>query len=254
MSATAMKSAVAIRHVAFEDLGIFAPILEAQDYRIRYLDPGRLDPAALEVLDVDSPELMVVLGAPVGANDEALYPFLAAELAAIRRRLENGRPLLGVCLGAQLIARALGGRVFPMPDKEIGFSDVSLTREGQESALRHLDNPDTVLHWHGDMFETPPGAVRLAYSHPCSHQAFAVGDTVLGLQFHLEVDPARIEQWLIGHAAELAAAGLDPVELRAQAHRFGPALKARGEQVFREWLAGAEASLDAGEAGEGYPG
>ncbi|TFH87408.1 glutamine amidotransferase [Billgrantia azerbaijanica] len=245
-----MKSVVAIRHVAFEDLGIFEPILEAQDYRIRYLDAGRLDPAALEVLDVDSPELMVVLGAPVGANDEALYPFLAAELAAIRRRLESGRPLLGICLGAQLIARALGGRVFPMAEKEIGFGDVSLTRDGQASVLGHLDNPDTVLHWHGDMFETPPGAVRLAYSYPCAHQAFALGETVLGLQFHLEVDPERIEQWLIGHAAELSAAGLDPVEIREQAQRFGPTLKARGQQVFREWLAGAEASLGKGEEAE----
>ncbi|WP_240454188.1 glutamine amidotransferase [Halomonas sp. NO4] len=244
MSDTAMKSAVAIRHVAFEDLGIFEPMLKARDYRIRYLDPGQLEPAALEVLDVESPELMVVLGGPVGANDEALYPFLPAELAAIRRRIESGRPLLGICLGAQLIARALGGRVFPMPEQEIGYGDLSLTREGLESPLRHLGNPDTVLHWHGDMFETPPGAVRLAYSYPCAHQAFAVGDTVLGLQCHLEVDSRRIEPWLIGHAAELAAAGVDPVAIREQAHRYGPALEARGQQVFHEWLAQAEATLD----------
>lgn len=151
-----MKSVVAIRHVAFEDLGIFEPILEEFGYRIRYLDPGLLGPDALESLDVDSPELMVVLGGPVGANDDALFPFLAAELDAIRHRLDSGRPLLGICLGAQLIARAMGGRVFPMPEKEIGFADVYLTRDGQEGPLRHLGNPDHVLHWHGDMFETPP--------------------------------------------------------------------------------------------------
>lgn len=237
-----MKSVVAIRHVAFEDLGIFGPILEEFGYRIRYLDPGLLGPDALESLDVDSPELMVVLGGPLGANDDALYPFLAAELDAIRHRLDSGRPLLGICLGAQLIARAMGGRVFPMPEKEIGFADVYLTREGQEGPLRHLGNPDLVLHWHGDMFETPPGATRLAYSHPCSHQAFAVGDQVLGLQFHLEVDPARIEPWLIGHAAELAAAEVDPVELREQALRHGKDLAQRGRQVLREWLANAEAA------------
>ncbi|KAA0013849.1 glutamine amidotransferase [Billgrantia pellis] len=235
-----MKSVVAIRHVAFEDLGIFEPVLEEFGYRIRYLDPGLLGSDALEALDVDSPELMVILGAPIGANDEALYPFLTAELDAIRHRLDSGRPLLGICMGAQLIARALGGRVFPMPEKEIGFADLSLTREGQEGPLRHIGNPDTVLHWHGDMFETPPGATRLAYSHPCAHQAFAVGKHVLGLQFHLEVDPAHIEPWLIGHAAELAAAERDPVRLREQAKRFGPGLKQRGQQVFREWLAAAE--------------
>lgn len=237
-----MKSAVAIRHLAFEDLGSFEPVLEDLGYRIRYLDPGLLGPDALEALDVESPELMVVLGGPIGANDEALYPFLGAELDAIRHRLDSGRPLLGICLGAQLIARALGGRVFPMPEKEIGFADVSLTREGQESPLRHIGNPDTVLHWHGDMFETPPGAVRLAYSHDCAHQAFSLGDTVLGLQFHLETDPARIEQWLIGHATELAGAGVDPVAIRQQALSLGSDLVRRGQQVFREWLMAAEAA------------
>ncbi|AMC99303.1 MULTISPECIES: glutamine amidotransferase [Halomonas] len=237
-----MKSVVAIRHLAFEDLGVFEPVLEELGYRVRYLDPGVLGADALEALDVESPELMVILGAPIGANDEALYPFLGAELDAIRHRLDSGRPLLGICLGAQLIARALGGRVFPMPEKVIGFADVSLTREGQEGPLRHIGNPDSVLHWHGDMFETPPGAVRLAYSHDCPHQAFAVGDTVLGLQFHLEADPGRIEQWLIGHAVELAEAGVDPVALRQQALLLGPDLERRGQQVFREWLMAADAA------------
>lgn len=239
-----MKSVVAIRHVAFADLGIFAPVLEEFGYRIRYLDPGRLGPDALEALDVDSPELMVVLGAPIGANDDALYPFLGAELEAIRHRLDSGRPLLGIGLGAQLIARAMGGRVFAMAEKEIGFADVSLTREGQEGPLRHIGNPDVVLHWHGDMFETPPGATRLAYSHPCSHQAFALGEQVLGLQFHLEMDPTSIESWLIGHAEELAAAEIDPVELREQAQRYGHGLRQRGQQVLREWLVQAEAAHD----------
>ncbi|PMR75190.1 glutamine amidotransferase [Billgrantia endophytica] len=235
-----MKSVVAIRHVAFEDLGVFEPVLDELGYRIRYLDPSVLGSDALEALEVETPELMVVLGAPIGANDEALYPFLSAELDAIRRRLDSGRPLLGICLGAQLIARALGGRVFPMAEKEIGYADVGLTREGQESPLRHIGNPDTVLHWHGDMFETPPGATRLAYSHSCAHQAFAAGDTVLGLQFHLEADPLRIEQWLVGHTAELALAGVDPVEVREQARRFGADLMHRGQQTFREWLETAE--------------
>jgi GMP synthase (glutamine-hydrolysing) len=228
-----MKSAVAVRHIHFEDLGVLEPFLLRRGYALRYLDAGVDDLAAV---DVASPDLVVVLGAPIGAGDEETYPFLADELALVRHRLEVQRPLLGICLGAQLIARVLGAEVRPMGVKEIRFSPLTLTEEGKDSPLAALGTVP-VLHWHGDQFGIPPGATRLAYTDVCTNQAFAMGRAVLGLQFHLEADPAKLERWLLGHACELGQAGVDPREIRRQAREFGPALSAVAPKVIDRWLA-----------------
>jgi GMP synthase (glutamine-hydrolysing) len=228
-----MKSAIAIRHVHFEDLGVLEPFLAEQGYGVHYLDAGVDD---LRAVDAASPDLVVVLGAPIGAGDDETYPFLTHELALVRQRLHVRRPLLGICLGAQLIARALGGEVRPMGVKEIGFAPLTLTPEGKASPLAVLD-ATPVLHWHGDQLSTPPGGVRLAYTEVCASQAFAHGPAVLGLQFHLEVDPAKIERWLLGHACELAQACIDPKEIRRQTQKVGPALSATASKVIGQWLA-----------------
>ena len=153
-----MKRAVALRHVAFEDLDGFAPLLEARGYRLSSCDAATDDLAAAALGDAD---LLIVLGGPIGAYEDTDYPFLAPEIALIERRLAQGRPVLGLCLGAQLMARALGARVYPAGFKEIGWAPVALSRDGQNSALAALDG-DAVLHWHGDTFDLPAGAPRLA--------------------------------------------------------------------------------------------
>ena len=228
-----MKSTLAVRHVHFEDLGVLEPFLREQGHEVRYLDTGVDDLAGV---DAAAPDLLVVLGAPIGAGDEDIYPFLGDELALVRRRLAAGRPLLGICLGAQIIARGLGAEVKPMGVKEIGFSPLTLTDEGRDSPLALLGDAP-VLHWHGDQFAIPAGANRLAGTDICANQAFALGREVLGLQFHLEADPARIERWLLGHACELGQAGLDPREIRRQAQTFGPALSVLAPKVIGRWLA-----------------
>lgn len=231
------KSAVVIRHIHFEDLGTLGPVLQERGYLVRYVDPAVDDLASLDAVE---PDLLVVLGGPIGAFDDALYPFLGAELALVERRLAAARPLLGICLGAQLIARALGAGVAPMGAKEIGFGALELTDAGKASALAGLAGVP-VLHWHGDRFEIPPGALRLAATPACANQAFALGATVLGLQFHLEADSARIERWLVGHASELAQAGIDPRSLREQARLAGTSLAAASAAVFHAWLDSAAA-------------
>lgn len=233
-----MKTAVAIRHVPFEDLGTLEPLLRRRGWAVRYLDVGIDDPADAAVREAD---LLVVLGGPIGAYDDATYPCVADEVAVVRSRLQSGRPLLGICLGAQLMARAAGAAVGPMHAKEIGFAPLLLTAEGRRSALGRLPADVPVLHWHGDRFDLPEGAQRLACTAHCAQQAFSIGEHALALQFHLEADPRRIEQWLVGHAAELSAAGIDPRELRRQAAECGEALVAASQDVFGAWLDGLPA-------------
>lgn len=227
-----MKTALALRHLHFEDLGTLEPLLRERGYQIRYLDPTE---CRLTDIDALAPDLVIALGGPVGAFDDAAYPFLGAELQLIERRLSNGKPLLGICLGAQLIARALGAGVAPMDYKEIGFEALTLTADGFDSVLQPLQGVP-VLHWHGDRFELPPGARLLAGTGRCNHQAYALGHAVLGLQFHLEADALRIEPWLVGHACELAQAGIDPRTLREAAQQHGAALTTAAQLSVGRWL------------------
>lgn len=146
-----MKQTVAIRHVAFEDLGLMDPILRARGFEIVYLDVWNLDRERVEVAD-----LVVFLGGPISVKDTENYPFLAEELARAEARINAKHPTLGICLGAQIIARAIGGTVRPGPEKEIGWRPVSLTDVGRASILGPLEDV-AVLHWHGEVCELPLG-------------------------------------------------------------------------------------------------
>ena len=168
------RTALAIRHVAFEDLGLIEPLLVARGYQVSYLDIGvdSLDPQILT-----QPDLVVVLGAPIGVYETDAYPFLVTELEAISVRLQAGLPTLGICLGAQLIAAALGAPVTPTGRKEIGYAPLQLTDAGRASVLAGLEGV-AVLHWHGDEFAIPDGAQRLAQTPGFPNQAFSLGDRV----------------------------------------------------------------------------
>lgn len=228
------RDALAIRHVPFEDLGLLEPLLRARGYRTSYLDVP-VEPITPEV--ALEPDLLVVLGGPIGVYETEAYPFLAAEREAVAARLREGRPTLGVCLGAQLVAAALGADVLATGRKEIGYAPLTLTAEGRDSVLAPLDGV-RVLHWHGDQFAIPEGAVRLAETPGFPNQAFAIGSHVLGLQFHLEADHTQIERWLVGHAHELASAGIDPNGIRSDAAAYGPALAEAARRTFDRWLGG----------------
>ncbi|NBI48044.1 glutamine amidotransferase [Burkholderia sp. ISTR5] len=227
---------VAIRHVHFEDLGSFERVLGQRGRRVRYVDVGT---SRVEVLDACGPSLLVVLGGPISAYDDDLYPTTAPLVELIRKRIEAGLPTLGICLGAQLIARALGARVYPGKVKEIGWTPLTLTDAGLASPLRHLAGSETsMLHWHGDTFDLPPGAIHLASTPDCAHQAFSWGQHVLGLQCHPEVATESFEAWLIGHASEIGSApGVDARQLRAATAEHGPALEPAAARMFGEWLA-----------------
>lgn len=228
-----MRRAFVVRHVAFEDLGSLAPALGRHGYRIQVADAG-VDSLAVAA----AADLLIVLGGPIGANDLHRYPFLGAETALLGQRLAESRPTLGICLGAQLMARALGARVYPAARREIGYGPLALTAAGKASPLRHVDGSLAhVLHWHGDTFDLPAGAEWLASTPDCPHQAFGIGARVLALQFHVEAEASSLERWLVGHTLELGLAGIEPDELREQARRHGPALERQAALLWDEWLA-----------------
>jgi len=143
---------------------------------------------------------------------------------------------MGICLGAQLLARALGSQVFPGPGKEIGWAPISLTEAGMQCCTRHLDNT-RVLHWHGDTFDLPKNAALLASTEICANQAFSVGDRIIAFQFHPEAIVAKKEEWFIGHACEIAGTrGISVDELRKDSIVHGGTLMKRAEKVFVDWL------------------
>ena len=145
--------------------------------------------------------------------------------------------MLGICLGSQLMAKALGSRVFPGAVKEIGWGRVELTGEGAASCLSPLGEDDAVvLHWHGESFDLPRGARLLASNRYYQNQAFAYRRNALALQFHLEADPRRLDQWYVGHATELAAAKLSVAELRAATARLADGRAVLADRVFTRWL------------------
>lgn len=231
-----LRTAVAIRHIDFEDLGSFEAVLTAAGYKVHYYDLGMNELWTLDPLIAD---LLIVLGGPVGVYEKDAYPFLAEEQRLLEARLAADRPTLGICLGAQQIAATLHAKVAPSGVKEIGFSKLSLTEAGREGPLRHFEGV-SVMHWHGDAFEIPDGAVNLASTSLCATQGFALGPNILGLQFHPEINACAggFERWLVGHAVELAAAGIDPRILRADAERFGPPLREAARKMLAEWLEG----------------
>lgn len=225
------RSAIAIRHVAFEDLGLLAPIMERAGWSVSFCDAPIDDLSDRAVRDAG---LLIVLGGPIGAYETDTYPFLSTEIALLEHRLRRRLPTLGICLGAQLMAQALGGRVYPGGTKEIGWGTVELTADGKASCLRGLQTK--VLHWHGDTFDLPADAMRLASNANYQNQAFAWGRNALALQFHLEADPRQLEEWYVGHAVELSAAKVSIPELRAATQALAKRVAAQAEHVFSDWL------------------
>jgi GMP synthase (glutamine-hydrolysing) len=176
------------RHVPSEHLGRIAESLESAGVAFEYVDLAAGPP-------VESAAGLVFMGGPMSANDD--LPFIRQELELIRQAVAAGQPVLGICLGAQLIAKALGARVYRNPVKEIGWFPVDWTEAARrDPLLAGLSGPETVFHWHGETFDLPRGAQWLAQSERCRNQAFRAGAGVYGFQFHLEATPEMIAGWV----------------------------------------------------------
>jgi GMP synthase (glutamine-hydrolysing) len=179
----------ALFHVSFEKLGLIEDWIRVKGYNLKEY-PLYKDPRLPRIEDLD---MLIVMGGSMSVNDEEQFPWLAAEKELIRQCRDSHKPVLGICLGAQLIASALGSRVFRGTHTEIGWFPVEFDRDGEAGKLLPgLPGKITVFHWHGDTFDLPRGAVFLASSGITPVQAFIVDGTLLALQFHLEVKPENI--------------------------------------------------------------
>lgn len=233
-----MRKLLVFQHVPFEPLGTLDGQFKQAGFRIRYVNFNRQPSIRV---DIHRYHGLVVLGGPMSADQSHRHSHLLYEQEAIRHAVDARLPVLGICLGAQLIAVALGGRILRGRAPEFGWSDVKPTDEGRrDSLIRHFGSVEHIYQWHSDTFTLPDGAVRLAESPDCKHQAFRVHEHVYGFQFHLEADRALILRWLSvpQHLKELAARGIhiDPQANMQETDARLPRTMRLGRKVFGEFI------------------
>lgn len=187
-----------LQHVDFEGAGSIAGFARRHGHTLTTVKMYKNSPLP----EPDSVDALVVMGGPMSVNDESEYPWLTAEKKFISRLIEQKKPILGICLGAQMIASSLGARVYPGPEKEIGWFPVHLAPEAKLStATQNWPENPVVFHWHGETFDLPAGSVRIASSDLYKNQAFIYGDRVIGIQFHLEMGEEDINR-IITHCGD----------------------------------------------------
>jgi GMP synthase (glutamine-hydrolysing) len=233
---THSRRALVLSHLAFEDLGSLEAPLRERGFDIETVD---VSTARFPLPKAESCDLLVVLGGPIGVYEQQDYPFLKDEIACIRERLAARKPILGICLGAQLMAAALGARVYPGKNgAEIGWSPLQAAPATNSPAwfAPLLTSGLSVFHWHGDTFDLPPGAIHLAKTELYANQVFAIEGYALGLQFHPEVTANGLERWYVGHACELNKVGIAAATLRSSAREHAASLEEAAAQFWKLWL------------------
>lgn len=230
-----MKRALIVRHVPREGAAGYLQPIEAAGYHIDRIDVASPDFADVNLCD---PDLLIMMGGPMGVYETDVHPWIPMQIDKLAARLAADRPTLGVCLGSQMIAAALGAPVYPGGHMELGFAPVSVNSAGAASPLRHLvDVP--VLHWHSDTFDLPDNVELLASTARYAHQAFRRGPNLLALQFHAEMgEDARFEDWLTHFWADLDVAQQCGIALREDHGMHGPIAVAAGRAMIGEWLSG----------------
>jgi len=187
-----------LQHVPFEGLGSIERWLASKGYEVTHTKFFE----SIELPDASAIDLLVILGGPMSVNDVDKFTWLATEKQFVREIIHSGKSVLGICLGAQLIANAMGAKVFPNTVKEIGWFPIHAT-QSPDAAVFNFPQETQVFHWHGETFDLPAGAIRLAKSAGCVNQAFQIGKSVIGLQFHLETTPDSAKQMLVHCGDEL---------------------------------------------------
>lgn len=233
-----MSRILILQHVAAEPLGSLDPLIRARGHRVRYVNFGR-DPQASP--NMDRYHGLIVLGGPMNVEDHVHRPHLLTEMRLIERALAQDKPVLGICLGSQLLAHVLGAPVRRHHQPEIGWYRLDTTPAGRRDAVLHpLGEGSPVFQWHSYSFDIPTSAQHLASTRSCENQAFRYGRNAYGFQFHLEVDEALVTRWLSlpAYREELLAAGLGhgPEDVAAHTLTEAARMEILAEQVFGNFL------------------
>ena len=232
-----MGKILVCQHVAYEPLGTLNPLIKDFGLRIRYINFGRKPDAKP---GVEGYKALILLGGPMNTDQADQFPHIHHEIKMVEEALKKDIPILGICLGAQIIAKTLGAEVKRNPEKEIGWYKIKTADSKDDPVFRHFHPEEWIFQWHGDTFQIPKGAVRLATSDSCSNQAFRYGNNIYGLQFHMEADEALIERWLEvpGHIRELEAlqGKIDPENIRDMTPARIQRMKELSQLSFSEFL------------------
>ena len=229
-----MKSIWVLQHTTCETLGTMEGVLRGDGIDFEYIETHEGKQVPKEMGDRSG---LIVMGGPMGVYESAQYPFLRDEMHLIESALKLGRPVMGVCLGSQLLAAVLGAEVKKGQQKELGWHAVTLSEPAaQDTLFSSVKTEFWPFHWHGDTFSLPKDSVQLASSRQTPHQAFRHGKNAYGILFHLEVTQGQISQMLIDFANELREAGGSPREIAEQTSRQLPILQNIADGVFGRWV------------------
>lgn len=228
-----MSKVIALQHIEPETIGIIA---DALDTRNIVVDCARMFAGEAVPKEMGDAAGLIVMGGPMGVYEQDRYPFLRDEMRLIECALGEEKPVLGICLGSQSLASALGGEVTKGARKEIGWHTLALKDEALTDRLwAGIENEFMAYHWHGDVFTLPEGAISLASSEMTEHQAFRYGANAYGLLFHPEVTGKIIDGMIEGFAEEMEEVGANAQEIREQTEQHLPRLQSVGGMIFKRW-------------------
>ncbi|CEK17068.1 GMP synthase family protein [Chthonomonas calidirosea] len=230
-----MTDVLVLQHIEIETIGTIAQALQ-----VAGLSPHVVHAYAGEPVprDLRASAGLIVMGGPMGVYDSQRYPFLDAEKRLIANAIEAHKPILGICLGSQLLAATLGAKVYKGAQKEIGWHWLTLTQAAAaDPLLQATPTSFMAFHWHGDVFECPQGATPLASSALTPYQAFRYGDSAYGFLFHMEVTETMIQNMVRTFAEEIREAGEDETQILTETTQHLPPLQQIGHQVFSRWVA-----------------
>jgi GMP synthase (glutamine-hydrolysing) len=229
------KQVWAIQHIGYEDLGSFENVLKSRGFEVKYFCSRNVD---YKTMFANDPDLLIVLGGPMSVHDVENHPWIEHEQKFIEERIATEKPLMGICFGAQIIAQALGAKSYEgSQGKEIGWSKISVNADGQKTPFRHLDGSMThMMHWHGNTFDLPDGAVLLASSDKYEKQAYSYGDHIFCMQCHPEVTEAKLRLWYSWGADQIEEVGSTIDQMKADAHAYNERLSDQSAKFLNEWL------------------